>query len=916
METKKLFKTKSSGWCNGVALLLMIIACFAFCNSAYANSFTPGTDLYFYDNGSKVGSGKNVYLYYWYDGGDNWANFTSLGNKLYKVSCSGWNINGMIIVVGTQSGWSYKSWQSGDITSGVNNESNRCYHSSDGGMGIAPFYALTISDNGTTTYGGSGTSSSPYHIKAGTTIEVKVGSSSVDGSVGKNYNFYQGSTSKQSSTGTTYSFTGVTAGNTYDFSIEAKAEYGGKYSAGLTSSKIYYKADAYTATATVGSGAGGTVTIDTETASSSSVSKTVVSGTAVDFKATPSSGYNFKEWNTKSDGTGTRKSTNATYNVTITAATTLYAIFEAAGCEKAVPVAVYGSTFNRTNFKPKFKVTSLGTCGIKEAGVKLYTNQSCTGDPVAFAKHDTPSSIVANKEYTLNVTGLTNNSKYYCKAYIVTNDDETVLSSNTVEQATRLYVAANGSTSKSCNEQTLKANVYKGGANVTSVSDIEFNVYSDAACNTLVGTFDGSAITNLNTSTATTATATGLTPNTQYWFRITATASTTLNGSSVDVSDTSNESSGDKYTFTTAAASITPSQSPITFATHVILGLEGDRKQVTYTFCGHTFTASDFALTGTNATDFAIDQQYVGSGTASVKIKFTPKSGIGAKSANLVVKEGGNVISTIPVSATADCITPTKANYSVSGNVHTYDGSPKTAIITPNTGSTYGDFITGTATYGGQPSQTNVDNYTIHYIVPAGGNYCATNFDFDEKLTISKATLPDITDLPSGATKCADETLQLSPVCAGATLWEYSSSNTSIATVSNDGLITFEGAGNATITVTAKAPNYYNKTKNVSVTTIAGPVVSASAINTTAYEVITLTSTSGSVLLWSKDAADTRAYFVKNQMAVDGNTVEAESVNFKAPAKVSAYTITAKNKNNDCTSNLSIKIDEPHETCN
>ncbi len=170
----------------------------------------------------------------------------------------------------------------------------------------------------------------------------------------------------------------------------------------------------------------------------------------------------------------------------------------------------------------------------------------------------------------------------------------------------------------------------------------------------------------------------------------------------------------------------------------------------------------------------------------------------------------------------------------------------------------------------------------------------------------------DITGLPaSPVAKCSGETLQLAPQCSTATSWSYNSDATGVATVSSTGLIEAVGAGSAVITVTAKADNYIDKSVQITVNVSASPAVSASPDNTTAYEVITLTSTSGSVT-WSK--SDAAAYFVKDNKAVDDDTVVAESVNFKAPAKDGEYIVGATS--NGCTSNLRITISTPTEVCN
>lgn len=78
---------------------------------------------------------------------------------------------------------------------------------------------------------------------------------------------------------------------------------------------------------TFGKGTGGsTVTAKYNSTSFNSGTK-VQSGKTVTFTQTASAGYTFKEWNTKSDGTGTQLSTNATYTHTVAATNTVYAIY-------------------------------------------------------------------------------------------------------------------------------------------------------------------------------------------------------------------------------------------------------------------------------------------------------------------------------------------------------------------------------------------------------------------------------------------------------------------------------------------------------------------------------------------------------------------------------------------------------------
>ena len=82
---------------------------------------------------------------------------------------------------------------------------------------------------------------------------------------------------------------------------------------------------AYAVTFDKGTG-GSSVTAKYSNTSFSSGTK-VQSGKTVTFTQSASAGYTFKEWNTKSDGTGTTLSTNATYTHTVATTNTVYAIY-------------------------------------------------------------------------------------------------------------------------------------------------------------------------------------------------------------------------------------------------------------------------------------------------------------------------------------------------------------------------------------------------------------------------------------------------------------------------------------------------------------------------------------------------------------------------------------------------------------
>ncbi len=115
----------------------------------------------------------------------------------------------------------------------------------------------------------------------------------------------------------------------------------------------------YTVTFGKGTG-GGTVTAKYSSVAFISGTK-VQSGKTVTFTQTASTGYNFKEWNTQSDGKGTQLSTSATYNHTVGATNSVYAIYEPAS---------YDITYNPAS-STNFAYTSKPTTGVYNSTVSV-----------------------------------------------------------------------------------------------------------------------------------------------------------------------------------------------------------------------------------------------------------------------------------------------------------------------------------------------------------------------------------------------------------------------------------------------------------------------------------------------------------------------------------------------------------------
>ena len=107
-----------------------------------------------------------------------------------------------------------------------------------------PMSSVTLSDNGTSIYGGNGSSSNPYLVEAGSKIKVKAeGTKAVeDPDATIYYNFKQGTSSKQNNTKTTYEFTSsTTTGTTYTINLDGYTKISSTSSTTKSATALYFK---------------------------------------------------------------------------------------------------------------------------------------------------------------------------------------------------------------------------------------------------------------------------------------------------------------------------------------------------------------------------------------------------------------------------------------------------------------------------------------------------------------------------------------------------------------------------------------------------------------------------------------------------------------------------------------------------
>ena len=241
----------------------------------------------------------------------------------------------------------------------------------------------------------------------------------------------------------------------------------------------------------------------------------------------------------------------------------------------------------------------------------------------------------------------------------------------------------------------------------------------------------------------------------------------------------------------------------------------------------------------------------------------------------------------------------------------------QTATITY--GTTSGSYTTTDV-----PTYTNAGTYTVYYKVTATYHNDATG---SYKITIGKATQPMTID-PASKTiynTIKYNTVTIKPSNAQGSV-TYTSSNTSVATVSTAGVVTYVAAGTATITVTAAGNSNYNSgSKTCAITCTVDTKKTYGAITGTLTVSqkkelpaggITLTTTNigdyvsydgsklSQTITWVSGNTTTNSTFTYTW---SGNNVSIASLETIATdtvtAKTVAFTITATGENSVTTNN-------------
>ncbi|MBQ7631708.1 MAG: InlB B-repeat-containing protein [Paludibacteraceae bacterium] len=167
----------------------------------------------------------------------------------------------------------------------------------------------TISDNGTTTYGGNGEESTPYLVEKGTTIKLSASSTDYisDPNMTTKYNFCKDDLTAQDTESSTYQFTASSsAGTNHKINVNAYNYYNSTSSTEKFSTLLFYRTvTCYTVTYNANSGTGAVPASPTKYKAGDNI--TVLGAGTLE-----RSGYTFIGWNTATDGTGTHYDVGAT----------------------------------------------------------------------------------------------------------------------------------------------------------------------------------------------------------------------------------------------------------------------------------------------------------------------------------------------------------------------------------------------------------------------------------------------------------------------------------------------------------------------------------------------------------------------------------------------------------------------------
>lgn len=222
-----------------------------------------------------------------------------------------------------------------------------------------------------------------------------------------------------------------------------------------------------------------------------------------------------------------------------------------------------------------------------------------------------------------------------------------------------------------------------------------------------------------------------------------------------------------------------------------------ETKTLTFTQCGYTIATSNITLVGTNAGEFTLGTKTISGENISVQVTFKPTS-TGSKDVYVQILDDSHKFQ---ITATGACKSVSAAQYELTNNSYTYDGTTKQVTVTPNTGA---GAVTKIMYAGAEGGKSAAGTYAITINSNLGEKYCAASGINVGNLIISKRTpvAGDFTiTIPAdreydGQQQAATVVAKGGVIGMGAVTIKYNG-NTTVPTAAGTYTVTFDVAAGA-----------------------------------------------------------------------------------------------------------------------
>ena len=614
---------------------------------------------------------------------------------------------------------------------------------------------------------------------------------------------------------------------------------------------------------------------------STSGATTFCQGGSVVLTANAGSGFTY-QWSNGQNNQSITVSTSGTYTVTVT---------NSDGCTAT-------SSATTVTVTPLPTVASItGTTSVC-AGSTTSLSSATTGG--TWSSSNTSVATISSAGLVTGLTSGTTTITYTVTVGGCTNSTTAVVTVNALPTATVTTIG----TTTFCSGGSV--NLVGPSAPAGMTYSYQWNVggtaISGATSSSYTATTSGSYTLTVtsNTGCAATSSATVVTVNALPTVAAITGTTSMCEGSSVTLSDAT---SGGTWSSSNTATAVVNS------STGVVTGVSAGTATISYTYtnsnnCTSTVTATVTVnampaptVTATSSTTFCSGGNVVltASTGSTYQWNLNGTAITGATAASYTATASGNYSVTVANASGCSATSTTTAvlvnalptaTITASGSTTFCSGSSVNLSANAGTGFTY-QWSNGSNNQ--TITVTTAGNYTVTVTSPEG---CSTT---SSATTVTVTPLPTVASITGTTSVCAGSTTSLSSATTGGT---WSSSNTSVATISSAGLVTGLTSGTTTITYTVTVGGCTNSTTAV-VTVNALPTATVTTIGTTTF------CSGGSVNLVGPSAPAGMTY--SYQWNVGGTAISGATSSSYTATTSGSYTLTVTS-NTGCAATSSATV--------